>query len=1006
VERSAFRAMNKTYANALRGAVLSVLCVASSAYADGSVVISQVYGGGGNSGATLRNDYVELFNRSAGSVSLSGWCLQYASSAGAFTLGNNQSTPLAGAIPAGGYYLVQLSQGTGGTQNLPAPDASGLTLMSASSGKLALLTSCATPLADNESIAGGRVMDFVGFGTAASRFEGSGATGNLSNTTAAVRAQAGCQDTDNNQADFTVGSPSPRNSLSPQQQCGVSNAPVVATCPTTVSLAAGTGGSQAISARDMDGLVANAQISAVSTSGIALSRFVPSAAVGGDANATLSFDSALPIGNHSVTVAFSNNDATPQGASCTIAVNVTSVSSSQRIREIQGAAHLSPFAGQAVTGVPGVVTARASNGFYMQDWLPDANDATSEGIFVFTNSSPTVTVGDRVLVSGTVFEFRPGGSDGQDNLTTTEIVTPTVVVQSSGNALPPPVVLGAGGRMPPTQVIDNDATGSVETSGTFDAATDGIDFYESLEGMRVQVNNVVASGPTNNFGEISVLADNGASAAPRTLRGGIFVRPSDFNPERIILDDVLANTPAVNVGDTAPVATGVLDYGFGNFKLQVTTPPAFVDNGLTREVTAPVSSVERLTIASFNVENLRPSDSAAKFSALATQIVVNLRAPDIIAVMEIQDNNGATNDAVVDASQTYQALIAAIASAGGPAYQFRQINPVDDQDGGEPGGNIRVGFLFNPQRARFIDRAGGTPTSATTIVNGVYGPQLSASPGRIDPTNAAFGSSRKPLAAEFLFNGHKLFVIANHLNSKGGDQPLFGRFQPPQRSSEVQRAQQATVLAQFVQGLRSADAEAKVVVLGDLNDFQFSDTLSILKQAGLVDLVDGLPESERYTYVFDGNSQALDHILVSDALAEAALPDYDVVHVNSEFADQTSDHDPEVVTLLLQLDDVTSQLSIQRSGLVLNRATQLFTGTVRLTNTSAQEIAGPLQLSFDGLPAGVTLANASGLRQGVPYITLAAPTFDADGTVQVAVQFNNPSRAAITYTPRVYAGQF
>jgi hypothetical protein len=291
-------------------------------------------------------------------------------------------------------------------------------------------------------------------------------------------------------------------------------------------------------------------------------------------------------------------------------------------------------------------------------------------------------------------------------------------------------------------------------------------------------------------------------------------------------------------------------------------------------------------------------------------------------------------------------------------------------------------------------------------VNGVYGPQLSASPGRIDPTNAAFGSSRKPLAAEFLFNGHKLFVIANHLNSKGGDQPLFGRFQPPQRSSEVQRAQQATVLAQFVQGLRSADAEAKVVVLGDLNDFQFSDTLSILKQAGLVDLVDGLPESERYTYVFDGNSQALDHILVSDALAEAALPDYDVVHVNSEFADQTSDHDPEVVTLLLQLDDVTSQLSIQRSGLVLNRATQLFTGTVRLTNTSAQEIAGPLQLSFDGLPAGVTLANASGLRQGVPYITLAAPTFDADGTVQVAVQFNNPSRAAITYTPRVYAGQF
>lgn len=998
--------MNETYANALRGAVLSALCVASSAHADGNVVISQIYGGGGNSGATLRNDYVELFNRSTASVGLSGWCLQYASSAGAFTLGNNQTTALAGAIPAGGYHLVQLSQGTGGTQNLPAPDASGMTAMSASSGKVALLSSCATALADNESITGGRVVDFVGFGTAASRFEGSGATANLSNTTAAIRAQAGCQDNDNNQADFTVGAPGPRNSLSPQQQCGTSNAPVVATCPATVSLAAGAGGSQAISARDLDGEISDARITAASTSGITLSTFVPSGTVGADANATLSFDSALIVGNHSVTVAFSNSDATPQSASCTIAVNVASVSSNHRIRDIQGAAHLSPLAGQSVTGVPGVVTARASNGFYMQDWLPDASDATSEGIFVYTNASPTVVVGDRVLVSGTVTEFRPGGSDGQGNLTTTEIVTPTVIVQSNGNPLPSPIVVGAGGRIPPAQVIDDDATGSVETSGTFDVATDGIDFYESLEGMRVQVNNAVASGPTNNFGEISVLADNGVAATPRTLRGGVFVRVKDFNPERIILDDALASTPAVNVGDAAPVAIGVMDYGFGKFKLLVTAPPAFVDNGLAPEVAAPAASVDRVTIASFNVENLRPSDPAAKFSALATQIVTNLRAPDIIAVMEIQDNNGATNDAVVDASQTYQALIAAIASTGGPAYQFRQINPVDDQDGGEPGGNIRVGFLFNPERARFIDRPGGTPTSATAIVDGQYGPQLSASPGRIDPTNAAFASSRKPLAGEFLFNGHKLFVIANHLNSKGGDQPLFGRFQPPQRSSEVQRTQQAGVLAQFVQGLRAADADAKVVVLGDLNDFQFSDTVSILKQAGLVDLVEGLPESERYTYVFDGNSQALDHILVSDALAQTALPEYDVVHVNSEFAEQTSDHDPEVVTLLLPLEEVTSQLRIQRTGLVLNRATQLFTGTVRLINAGGQSIAGPLQVSFEGLPAGVTLVNASGVKQGVPYITLASPTFEANGVAQISVQFSNPSRAAISYTPRVYSGEF
>lgn len=93
--------MKKSYACVLRGAVLSALCI-GTAYADGSVVISQVYGGGGSRGATLRNDYVERFNRSSASVSLSGRCLQYASSAGQFTLGNNQSTVLAGAIPAGG----------------------------------------------------------------------------------------------------------------------------------------------------------------------------------------------------------------------------------------------------------------------------------------------------------------------------------------------------------------------------------------------------------------------------------------------------------------------------------------------------------------------------------------------------------------------------------------------------------------------------------------------------------------------------------------------------------------------------------------------------------------------------------------------------------------------------------------------------------------------------------------------------------------------------------------
>jgi hypothetical protein len=300
-------------------------------------------------------------------------------------------------------------------------------------------------------------------------------------------------------------------------------------------------------------------------------------------------------------------------------------------------------------------------------------------------------------------------------------------------------------------------------------------------------------------------------------------------------------------------------------------------------------------VATFNVENLDPSDGAAKFNALAALIVNNLQSPDLIAVEEIQDNNGPTNDSVVDATTTFNQLIAAISTAGGPTYQFRNINPVDDQDGGEPGGNIRVGFLFRTDRGlSFVDRPGGGPTTATTVVSGPGGPQLSASPGRIDPTNPAFNSSRKPLAGEFVYNGRKVFAIANHFNSKGGDQPLFGRFQPPTLSSEAQRVQQAQIVNNFVDSILALDANANVIVLGDLNDFEFSNPVNTLEGGVLHALIETLPEAERYTYVFEGNSQALDHILVSDNLFFRRPFYYDVVHVNAEFADQISDHDPQV----------------------------------------------------------------------------------------------------------------
>ncbi len=640
-------------------------------------------------------------------------------------------------------------------------------------------------------------------------------------------------------------------------------------------------------------------------------------------------DDTAVEGNETVTLTLVDTADYDLGATATATVTIADNdigAGATRIHDIQGATHLSPLNGQTVSNVPGIVTALATNGFYLQDPTPDTDEKTSEGIFVFTSSAPTVAVGDSVLVSGKVSEFRPGNN--ANNLTVTQIgSTPTVTVLSSGNALPTAVILGNGGRTIPTSVIENDAT-NVESSGTFDPAQDGIDFYESLEGMLVQINNPVTTSPTANFGaseEIWVLADNGANATSRTARGGSLINASDFNPERIQIDDLnnaALTLPAVSVGAQLSTITGVVNYDFSNYEVLVPTAPTVVQaSPLQKEVTPLTATPNQLTVATFNVENLDPGDGTAKFNALASAIANTLKSPDIISIEEVQDNNGATNDSVVDASVTYQTLINAIAAAGGPTYQYRQIDPVDDTNGGEPGGNIRVGFLFNPQRVKFVDRPGGTSTSSTTVTDvGNDGiPDLSASPGLIDPTNAAFNSSRKPLVGEFTFNGQTVYVIGNHFNSKGGDQPLFGLNQPPTLSSETQRTQQATIVKNFVQSILTINPNANIVVEGDLNDFEFSNPLNILKSGGLNALIETLPANERYTYNFEGNAQTIDHILSSNNLL-SNLDGFDMVHINSEFADQISDHDPGVARFNLPPLN-RAPIANNDSGITANQST-------------------------------------------------------------------------------------
>lgn len=577
-----------------------------------------------------------------------------------------------------------------------------------------------------------------------------------------------------------------------------------------------------------------------------------------------------------------------------------------QIADIQGAAQASPLVGQYVS-TTGIVTARTSNGFWIQDATPDADVNTSDAVFVFTGSAPSTTfeIGKEVKVTATVAEFFPvSGSDAELSVTELQIGSTGAVTLTGGSGEIAPTLIGAGGRIPPSQVIDDDGLTS------FDPAHDGADFWESLEGVYVKLADTQAVGPSfTNVGatfsdsEVFVVVDRGAGAGLATPSGGVIVQPDDFNPERIAVQEdsrVFNNDFTANTGDLLGDVTGVVSYDSrGNYEVLATSPFSMTDGGLDKEASTGLAAgdADHLTIASYNAENLDGLDDQARFDTIAAEIVAKLKSPDIVALQEVQDNDGAVDDGFTSADVTLDRLVAAIKAAGGPDYAYAYVTPQDGTDGGEPGGNIRQAFLYDPSRVSLGDGGVGDYDDATAASLDGGQVDLSLAVGRVDPTDPAFENSRKPLAAEFVFNGETVVVVNNHFNSKGGDDPLYGLHQPPVQSSQEQRIAQAEVVAGFVETIHAQDPDANVVVLGDLNDFGFSAPVQRLEAAGLTDLSSLLPENERYDYVFDGNSQDLDHILVSGNLLQAA--GFDVLHINAEFADQTSDHDPMIARLAI-----------------------------------------------------------------------------------------------------------
>ena len=550
------------------------------------------------------------------------------------------------------------------------------------------------------------------------------------------------------------------------------------------------------------------------------------------------------------------------------------------IAAIQGASHVSPYERETVR-VEGVVTVLAPRGFYLESLRPDEDPATSEAVYVETYRPPGVDRGDLVAITARVAEVYPGGATS-GNLPVTTLKRPDIEILESDRPLPDAAVIGTGGRIPPRIVVSNDADGRVEGS-RFDPEEDGIDFYESLESMRVVVNEAVSVGTVHTrYGEIWALPDGGAHASVRTPRGGIVVREGDFNPERVLIDyleDELIvrqpDTPRVAVGDrfVGPIH-GVLSYSWYNYKVLPTRPlPAVEPRNLPRERAAEERAPDILSVAAFNVQNLSGRSEAAKFDDIARTVVHGLRAPDLLLLSEIQDSDGPTRSAVVSSAATAERLLEALTAVGGPDdYRYIDIAPEYGTSGGQPHANIRVGFLYRADRV--------------TLAEG--------SLQQVAPDSPAFANARIPLAARFVFRGRAVLAVANHFSSKGGDGALFGRVQPPSASSESGRIAQAREVHDYVAAHLETNPDALIIAGGDLNDFSFSRSLRVLTGEHLLNPAEALPPGEVYSYIYEGNSQALDHLLVSPALHERLIGPVDYVHRYAEFLyeERFSDHDP------------------------------------------------------------------------------------------------------------------
>ena len=966
-----------------------------------SVVISQVYGGGGNSGATFKNDFIELYNLGSAPVSVAGWSVQYGGATGTTW----SKTDLAGMIQPGKYYLIQQGVGAGGTANLPTPDASGTIAMSATAGKVALVNS--TTALSGACPTDGSIVDFVGFGTTANCFEGTGPTPAPSNINAVLRANNGATDTDNNNADFTAGAPNPRNSSFGT----TTTAPSITTQPQSQAIASGQ--------------TATLTVAAGGTAPLSYQWYQGST---GDTTTTVGTNSAsftTPALNSTTSywVRVTNSVSTADSATAIITVGAVAdpcVQPATKISSIQGSGSSAAVTGAAT--VQGVVTAifPGLNTINVQEEAADedGNSATSEGIAVFMGSNfgtltTNLVVGDLARISGTAGERVTSGASQTQ-------LSGTITVVDCGVAGAP--VTPVDVSFPLTALNDLERVESMLVrfpQELFIAEYFNYDrFGEIVLGLPLD--------GTDRFYTPTNIATPGAAANALAAQYAL---------RRITLDDgVSAAAPAslphpngqpfsatnsFRGGDTVAGQIGVIENTFGIYRVQPTAYGAYTAKN--PRAAAPAEVGGRLKVASYNVLNYflsidltsssssgscgpattadcRGADSATELQRQRSKLLQALKTinADVYGLIELENTTGV--DPLADIVDGLNALV----GAGTFAYINTGTIGTDA---------IKVGLIYKPATV--------TPIGDYKILTEAFDPRFNTS------------RNRPALAQTFQENatGARFTVVVNHLKSKGsacsGD-PDIG---DGQGNCNLTRTAAAQALVDWLATDPTKSGDSDFLIVGDLNAYAKEDPITAIKigsdgAAGTADDYINLIESRlgafAYSYVFDGQAGYLDHALASKTLDSQVTgvtdwhlnsdePDifdyndavldtgesssepkgFDVTDITSPF--RTSDHDPVIVGLNLTRPNSAPVANSQSVTVAEN-------GTATITLAATDVDNDPLTYIIVSGPQNGTLTGTGANRTYTPAANFNGTdsfTFKVnDGTVD-----SNIATVSIMITP-------